>query len=149
MNFRASVSEPVAAPPLLAEALGHVPGEVVADQFNYLALLETSDQVRRLTPDIAAVAKLDLSGLIVTAAGDGGYDFVSRYFAPAKGIPGAPVTGGAHCALTRYRAKRLKKTTFRAFQASRRGGEILCRLIGERVELERNCVFYLEGRAEI
>jgi predicted PhzF superfamily epimerase YddE/YHI9 len=59
------------------------------------------------------------------------------------------VTGGAHCALAPYWAKRLNKAAFRAFQASRRGGEILCRLVGERVELEGSCVFYLEGRAEI
>jgi predicted PhzF superfamily epimerase YddE/YHI9 len=149
MNFPARVSEPVAPPPLLAEALGQVPVEVVADRFNYLALLETADQVRRLTPDVAAIARLDRDGLIVTAPGDGGYDFVSRYFAPAKGIPEDPVTGGAHCALAPYWAQRLKKTAFRAFQASQRGGEVGCRLVGDRVELEGSCVFYLEGRAEI
>ena len=149
MNFPARVSEPVAPPPLLADALGQVPVEVVADRFNYLALLETADQVRRLTPDVATIARLDRDGLIVTAPGDGGYDFVSRYFAPAKGIPEDPVTGGAHCALAPYWAQRLKKTAFRAFQASQRGGEVGCRLIGERVELEGSCVFYLEGQAEI
>jgi predicted PhzF superfamily epimerase YddE/YHI9 len=149
MNFPARVSEPVAPPPLLNETLGQIPVEVVADQFNYLALLETTDQVRSLTPDLAAIAKLDRSGLIVTAIGESDYDFVSRYFAPAKGIPEDPVTGGAHCALTPYWAKRLNKTVFRAFQASRRGGEIGCRLIGDRVELEGCCVFYLEGHAEI
>ncbi len=36
----------------------------------------------------------------------------------------------------------------RAYQASRRGGEIICRLIGERVELQGACVFYLEGVAD-
>jgi predicted PhzF superfamily epimerase YddE/YHI9 len=87
--------------------------------------------------------------IAVGPPGDGGYDFISRYFAPAKGIPEDPVTGGAHCALAPYWAKRLNKTAFRAFQASRRGGEILCRLVGDRVELEGSCVFYLEGRAEI
>jgi predicted PhzF superfamily epimerase YddE/YHI9 len=51
--------------------------------------------------------------------------------------------------LTPYWAKRLGKTAFRAFQASRRGGEITCRLAGDRVELEGNCVFYLEGQVEI
>jgi len=149
MNFPARVSEPVAPPPLLADALGQVPVEVVADRFNYLALLETADQVRRLTPDVATIARLDRDGLIVTAPGDGGYDFVSRYFAPAKGIPEDPVTGGAHCALAPYWARRLKKTAFRAFQASPRGGEVGCRLIGDRVELEGSCVFYFEGQAEI
>jgi predicted PhzF superfamily epimerase YddE/YHI9 len=149
MNFPARVSEPVAPPPLLADALGQVPVEVFADRFNYLALLETADQVRRLTPDVATIARLDRDGLIVTAPGDGGYDFVSRYFAPAKGIPEDPVTGGAHCALAPYWARRLKKTAFRAFQASPRGGEVGCRLIGDRVELEGSCVFYFEGQAEI
>jgi len=149
MNFPARVSRPVEPPPLLAEALGQIPVEVVADPFNYLALLETADQVRSLTPNLTAVAGLNRSGLIATALGDDGYDFISRYFAPAKGIPEDPVTGGAHCALTPYWANRLKKTAFRAFQASRRGGELGCRLIGDRVELEGSCVFYLEGKAAI
>jgi predicted PhzF superfamily epimerase YddE/YHI9 len=105
--------------------------------------------VRHLAPDAAAIARLDRDGVIVTAPGDGGYDFVSRYFAPAKGIPEDPVTGGAHCALAPYWAARLRKTEFRAFQASRRGGALACRLVGDRVELEGSCVFYLEGRAEI
>ena len=87
--------------------------------------------------------------MIVTARSNSVYDFVSRYFAPAKGIPEDPVTGGAHCALAPYWAQRLRKTAFRAFQASQRGGEVVCRLVGDRVELEGNCVFYLEGEVEI
>ncbi|GLH72879.1 putative isomerase [Geothrix limicola] len=149
MDFPARFSQPVPAPPGLAEALGVTPLEVVADGFNYLALLERAELVRGLAPDFAAIARLDRSGLIVTAPGDGGYDFVSRYFAPAKGISEDPVTGGAHCALTPYWAQRLNRTTFRAFQASRRGGELICRMVGDRVELEGSCVFYLEGTAEI
>jgi len=38
---------------------------------------------------------------------------------------------------------------FRAYQASRRGGEIICRLVRDRIELEGTCVFYLEGEVEI
>jgi PhzF family phenazine biosynthesis protein len=149
MDFPARPSKPVATPPGLAEALGVTPIEVVIDGFNYLALLETARVVRELAPDIAAIARMDRSGVIVTAIGDNVYDFVSRYFAPAKGIPEDPVTGGAHCALVPYWAKRLNKTAFRAYQASRRGGEITCRLAGDRVELEGTCVFYLEGEVEI
>ena len=149
MDFPARPSELVATPPGLAEALGVTPIEVVADRFNYLALLETAQVVRELSPDIAAIARLDRSGVIVTASGDGVHDFVSRYFAPAKGIPEDPVTGGAHCTLTPYWANRLNKTVFRAYQASRRGGEITCRLAGDRVELGGTCVFYLEGEVEI
>jgi PhzF family phenazine biosynthesis protein len=149
MDFPVRPSEPVPAPTGLAEALGVVPSEVLVDAFNYMALLESAQTVRELAPDIAAIARLDRGGVIVTAPGDDTYDFVSRYFAPAKGIPEDPVTGGAHCALVPYWAKRLGKTEFRAFQASRRGGEIICRLTHDRVELEGACVFYLEGEATI
>jgi len=149
MDFPARFSEAVAAPPGLVEALGVIPREVSANAFNYLALLDSAKAVRALAPDFAALARLDRSGIIVTAAGDDGYDFISRYFAPAKGIAEDPVTGGAHCMLVPYWARRLGKTAFRAYQASRRGGEIVCRLAGDRVELEGGCVFYLEGVADI
>ncbi|MGP3916637.1 PhzF family phenazine biosynthesis protein [Nonomuraea sp. 10N515B] len=149
MDFPVRRPEPVPAPAGLTQALGVVPLEVVADAFNYTALLPAARQVRELTPDLAAIAGLDRSGVIVTAPGDGDHDFVSRYFAPAKGIPEDPVTGGAHCSLAPYWATRLNKREFRAFQASRRGGEIVCRLAGDRVELRGSCVFYLEGEIEI
>jgi PhzF family phenazine biosynthesis protein len=149
MDFPARPSEPVPPPAGLAEALGAVLVEVVVNQFNYLARLQDERAVRALAPGFAAIAALDRPGVIVTAAGDGEFDFVSRYFAPRKGIPEDPVTGAAHCMLAPYWAERLGKTEFRAFQASPRGGEVRCRLRGDRVELEGSCVFYLEGEAEI
>ncbi len=149
MNFPTRPSEAIAVPPGLAEALGVVPVEVFANTFNYMAVLESTEIVRQLAPNSAAIVRMDRPGVIVTAPGDGVYDFISRYFAPAKGIPEDPVTGAAHCMLTPYWAKRLGKMEFRAFQASPRGGEIICRLYGDRVELEGSCVFYLEGDVEI
>ncbi|MER9544436.1 PhzF family phenazine biosynthesis protein [Mesorhizobium sp. M0437] len=149
MNFPARPMTQTTIPDTMAAALGRFPVEVLVDQFNYLALLETADHVRQLAPDLAAIARLDRGGLILTAPGDDGYDCVRRYFAPAKGIPEDPVTGGAHCALAPYWAARLGKTSLRAFQASARGGELLCRVVGDRVELEGSCAFYLEGRADI
>jgi predicted PhzF superfamily epimerase YddE/YHI9 len=149
LNFPMRAMQPVTAPLGFGTALGAEPLEVFVDAFNYLALLRDATTVRRLTPDFGVLAQLDRSGVIVTAAGDEAYDCVSRYFAPAKGVPEDPVTGGAHCALTPFWAKRLGKTTIRAFQASARGGELLCRLVGDRVELEGACVFYLEGQVEL
>jgi PhzF family phenazine biosynthesis protein len=149
MDFPSRPSEPVSTPRELTEALGVVPIEVLANDFSYMALLENAQVLRELTPDIVALARLDRPGVIVTAPGEEIYDFVSRYFAPAKGVPEDPVTGSAHCTLAPYWASRLGKTMFRAFQASPRGGEIICRLTGDRVELEGTCVFYLEGEADI
>jgi len=142
-------SEPVATPPVTAEALGVGSNRVFVNSFNYMVLLENTQVLRELTPDMAALARMDRSGVIVTAQGDGTYDFVSRYFCPAKGVAEDPVTGGAHCMLAPYWAKRLGKTAFRAYQASKRGGEMICRLVGDRVELEGGLRFYLEGEVEI
>ncbi len=149
MDFPARPSERIVPPPALVEALGAEPTEVFSNSFNYLAFFESAPVMRGLNPDMPAIARLDRPGVIVTAPGKEHYDFFSRYFAPAKGIPEDPVTGAAHCMLTPYWANRLGKTSFRAFQCSRRGGEVLCRLRGERVELEGSCVFYLEGEVEI
>jgi PhzF family phenazine biosynthesis protein len=150
MDFPARPMEPVTAPPGFAAALRVTPIEVLADTFNYLAVLADVRSVRALAPDFAAIARLDRSGLIVSAQDSGQpYDFVSRYFAPGKGIAEDPVTGGAHCALVPYWAARLGRTRLHAYQASARGGDLNCRLLGNRVELAGSCVFYLEGAAEI
>lgn len=145
MDFPSRPSHRIDVLPAVSSALGATPAEVHLNPYNYLAVFDDEFAVRGLAPDMARVAQLDRPGLIVTAAGSGDFDIVSRYFAPAKGIPEDPVTGSAHCALAPYWAPRLGKNGLRAYQASARGGELLCRLAGDRVELEGSCVFYLEG----
>jgi PhzF family phenazine biosynthesis protein len=149
MDFPVRPITRIQTPPALSAALGVALVEAYISPFNYLAVVESAALLRAVEPDMGAIAALDRPGVIVTAPGDGSYDFVSRYFAPAKGIPEDPVTGSAHCSLAPYWAGRLGKTGFRAFQASRRGGELGVRLLGERVALEGSCVFYLEGTVEI
>jgi PhzF family phenazine biosynthesis protein len=76
MNFPARPSERVAAPEGLAHALGAVPVEVFVNTFNYMAVLVGPMTVRDLSPDSASLARLDRPGVIVTAPGDGAYDFI-------------------------------------------------------------------------
>ena len=149
LDFPARYSQPAPIPAGFVEALGLEPVEFLANAYNYLAVLAEAGLVRGLTPDLAALGTLDRPGIIVTAPGDQGFDFVSRYFAPAKGIPEDSVTGAAHCMLAPYWSNRLGQNELRAFQASSRGGEVRCRLVGDRVELEGSCVFYLEGQITI
>ena len=105
--------------------------------------------------DIAPVLRdLDIWGLIVTAPGgltpeDGVYDFISRFFAPAKGVPEDPVTGSAHCALVPYWAKRLGKTELKARQASPRGGDLYCTDAGARTVIAGDCALYLTGEINV
>jgi PhzF family phenazine biosynthesis protein len=145
MDFPAQPAERIAIPENMAESLGTEPIEVWRNASFLLALFREAKTVRELSPRMHLVAKLDPHGVIVTAAGNGKYDCVSRFFAPAMGVPEDPVTGSAHCVLSPFWAARLAKNELRAYQASKRGGEVLCTLRGERVELRGQCVFYLEG----
>jgi predicted PhzF superfamily epimerase YddE/YHI9 len=103
--------------------------------------------VRGLTPDLAAVAKLPITSLLVTASGEPGaeYDFVSRYFRPIDGIPEDPVTGSAHCLLGPYWGSLLGKSDLFAYQASRRGGSLIVRVRGSRVELAGRAFTIVRG----
>ena len=89
-------------------------------------------------------------GTIVTAEADmKGYDFISRFFAPEKGIQEDPVTGSAHCALAPYWQGRLGKDTFTAYQASERGGTVGLKVIGDRVILAGKAVTVISGEIEV
>ena len=101
-----------------------------------------------LAPDMALLAMLDCLGVIVTACGDD-VDFVSRFFAPRAGIPEDPVTGSAHSSLIPFWSQRLRKTELSARQISRRGGELYCRLVGERVAIGGHAVIYCRGELEL
>lgn len=149
MDLPAYDPQAVTSPAGLEEALGTRLLEVLAYPGHLLVLAENADAVRAMSPDFARLGAIACNGVAVTASGDNGHDFISRFFAPAIGIPEDPVTGGAHCALVPYWAKRMGKSSFQAYQASARGGEIGCRLLGDRVELTGAAVFYLEGRVEL
>ena len=92
---------------------------------------------------------LDRFAVIVTAPGPEGVDFVSRFFAPARGVPEDPVTGSAHCTLIPYWAERLGKSRLEARQLSRRGGRLSCGYHGDRVTIAGRAVLYMEGTITI
>jgi PhzF family phenazine biosynthesis protein len=147
LDLPAQPGQVIPAPSGLAAALGAVPLELYATD-DLMVLLESAGQVKALTPDFTALAKLDARGVIVTAPGED-CDFVSRFFAPAVGIDEDPVTGSAHCKLTPFWAARLGRDELHARQVSARGGELFCSLHGDRVQLAGHAVDYLRGEIEI
>lgn len=140
--------EPVAAVPAGIGGMLAVPPAAVFRNFENLFLdLGSADAVRAFVPDLVAIATLGPMGLAITGqvAGGGDADFVSRYFAPAAGIPEDPVTGSIHATLVPYWAARLGRDRLRAFQASRRGGWLDCELTQDRVLIGGNAVTYMEA----
>jgi len=143
LDFPARPPVEVASDPKLMEALGATPQLILAAR-DYLCIFETEAEVRAIKPNMEKLAAVDRFGTIVTAPGTD-CDFVSRFFAPAAGVPEDPVTGSAHCTLIPYWASRLGKTKLFARQVSPRGGELWCEHRGDRVTMAGRAVKYLEG----
>jgi PhzF family phenazine biosynthesis protein len=132
----------------LVAALGVEPVELLAAD-RWVAVLPDAQSVRRLTPDMAALARLPVRGVGVTAPGSGqdaDVDFVSRYFAPAGGVPEDPVTGALHCVLAPYWSARLRgQGSFVARQVSSRSGLLKLTLCGNRVKITGSAVTVMQG----
>ncbi len=129
---------------------------VLRNDLDVLAVLGSADEVRAARPDLAALRRLPVRGLIITAPGpdgpDGavgaagdGADFVSRFFAPATGIDEDAVTGSAHCALGPYWIGRLGREPLLGRQLSARGGVLQVALDGDSVLLSGPALVLSEG----
>jgi len=126
--------------------LGAEPREVWRNPDHYnVFLFESEEQVRALAPDLRGLGALGDDAFICTAPGHE-TDVVSRVFVPGAGVDEDSVTGSAHAVLTPFWAARLGRPAFSAYQASARGGDLSCRLDGERVWLGGDCVTVVEGR---
>jgi predicted PhzF superfamily epimerase YddE/YHI9 len=112
---------------------------------NWIFELENENAVRNLTPDFVEIAKNSEEGFIITASGSDNFDIVSRFFGPNVGVPEDPVTGFAHCALMDYWNQKTGITQIKAYQASKRGGELFLEKQKDRVLIKGQAVSVLEG----
>lgn len=136
----------VAKPDLALKALGVELIVCEKNRDDFLVEVKDFDTLLAIKPDMKKLAKIDARGVIVTTAkGVDGYDFASRFFAPAIGINEDPVTGSAHCFLAPYWAKKLEKNKFHALQASRARGVLDVTLAGERTLIKGSCVTTIKG----
>jgi len=147
MDFPVEAAESTAEPTGLLEALRIERAEWLGrNRMDVLVQLPDAAAVRDLRPDLVRLADVEARGVIVTARSDDpAWDFVSRYFAPAYGVPEDPVTGSAHCCLAPFWADRLERNELVGWQASPRGGEVRVRYEGQRVMLTGQAVTVLRG----
>jgi PhzF family phenazine biosynthesis protein len=154
LDFPATPTTEIPLPEELVDALGARPDTAHGTGVlrDVLVVFPHEDAVRSLVPDFTALAQLTRGegtrGVIATApASDpgNGYDFVSRMFAPAVGIPEDPVTGSAHTALACYWSTRLGRDRLTGLQASARTGLVHTAVLGERVHLTGHAITVLDG----
>ncbi|MDG1482348.1 MAG: PhzF family phenazine biosynthesis protein [Myxococcota bacterium] len=153
MDFPAIPPTPAEPPDGLRAALGGSPSEFfrirsVHGARYFMALMDSPKAVSSLAPDTVTIGTALGANVIATALG-GQHDFVSRFFAPASGVPEDPVTGSAHCSLAPYWSGRLGRSTVTGHQISTRGGVVRCEVIGDRVLITGQCALYMEGRIHI
>jgi PhzF family phenazine biosynthesis protein len=157
MDFPADPPRRLTGSEGLASALGAEPIEVWAGMY-LVAVLKDEATVRGLAPDLAALRSVggEATGgpgqVIAVAQADPGrpYAVVSRFFAPAAGIPEDPTTGSAHCILTPLYAEKLRAATLRFHQAyPGRGGDLECESRGARVLLRGRGFTMVESRLRV
>ncbi len=144
MNFPIDRIEKVENNSVLNQALKRAPLETWRGKTDYLLVYEKQEDVEMLNPDFSALSKVDARGIVVTAPG-GKVDFVSRFFGPQVGINEDPVTGSAHTSLTPYWANVLNKKELVAKQVSKRGGDLKCELMEDRVRISGSAKLYMIG----
>ena len=147
LDFPAKPPQECRVDPMLETALGAKPALTLLGH-GYFCVFDAEEQVQALRPNMDQLAALDQKMLMATAPGSD-CDFVSRFFAPAKGIPEDPVTGSAHTTLIPYWSKKLNKKRMFGRQISARGGELWCEDQGARVRIAGHGVKYLEGRIHV
>jgi predicted PhzF superfamily epimerase YddE/YHI9 len=146
LDFPLLPEQPTTLPAQMAEAMGVQPTYTGKSLHDLILEVASEDAVRAAQPDFTLLATIATRGVIVTArASTPPFDFVSRFFAPAAGINEDPATGSAHCCLADFWRKRLGQDSFRAFQASSRGGDFHVRIAGERVILGGQAVTVARG----
>lgn len=145
MDFPALPTEAATEPDGLAAALGARPIAVWRSTWDILAEFATAQEVRDLDPDFRALLPFAERGVLVTAPGDGPYDFVSRFFAPVHRIDEDPVTGSTHCILTPFWGSRLGKSEMLAYQASQRSGILKVATNDDRIKLGGKAVTVMTG----
>jgi PhzF family phenazine biosynthesis protein len=145
MDFPADTLNPSSVLSSWHEAIGAPILEAAEGSSDLILRLDTPESVRKAAPDLSVLKRWPYRGVILTAKSSGKFDFVSRFFGPAVGVDEDPVTGSAHTSLAVFWTGKLKKSRMNAYQASSRGGTLICELTGDRVLLSGEARLYLKG----
>lgn len=130
----------------LLAALGIGEANVLQSKSDLLVIVKEPSTVESLRPNFSDLEAIETRGVIVSAeSASADVDFVSRFFAPRHRINEDPVTGSAHCCLAPYWGKRLSKKSLVGYQASPRGGKVICDVVEQRVHLTGTAVTVMEG----
>ncbi|WP_436899288.1 PhzF family phenazine biosynthesis protein [Acinetobacter gyllenbergii] len=139
-------------PQALKDSLSQEISEVYINPQAYIVVYPNTQAVLNEQPNFNLIKKLGGRRVAITTLNDAveerlaRFDIISRYFTPSMGIDEDPVTGSLHTSLIPLWQPLLKKENIVAYQASKRGGVLHCKLLeNDRIEIAGECRLYLEG----
>ncbi|EFF81107.1 hypothetical protein HMP0015_3459, partial [Acinetobacter haemolyticus ATCC 19194] len=153
MNFPVQIPNRLEEiPQVLRDSLSQEIAEVYINPQAYIVVYPNTKSVLNEQPNFDLIKKLGERRVAITSLNDtvdeglAEFDLVSRYFTPSMGIDEDPVTGSLHTSLIPLWQPLLKKQNIVAYQASKRGGVLYCKLLeNDRIEVAGECRLYLEG----
>ena len=148
LDFPSDMPNKIEGPKDILNAFKLKPIKVYKGKTDYMLVYSNQKEIEQLDPDMTLLKKSKARGIIVTAPGIH-VDFVSRFFAPGSGVDEDPVTGSAHTTLTPYWSQQLNKKVLNVKQLSKRGGDLVCEFLGERVIITGKAVTYLIGEIQV
>ncbi|MDH7445585.1 PhzF family phenazine biosynthesis protein [Aquimarina sp. 2201CG14-23] len=148
LDFPSRPPEPIDIPKEVFKAFKSNPTHAFSGR-DLIITVASEEEVLNEEPKLEYLKGLPYLCTVITAKGNNS-DFVSRVFDANPEIPTEdPVTGSAHTALVPFWAEKLGKKELKAYQLSNRGGELDCKLEGDRVFLSGYAVPFLVGEIEI
>lgn len=153
MNFPVQFPERIEViPERLHQALNADVREVYINPQAYIVVYPTVESVLNEQPNFEKIKLLGGRRVAITTRNDfsdpkfNHVDIISRYFTPSMGIDEDPVTGSLHTSLIPLWQPYFSKELITAYQASKRGGILLCRMMAnDRVEISGKCKLYFEA----
>ena len=137
----------------VTESMNNAIGEKVLEAYlsrDLLLVIDDSEKIKTLQPNFDELKKLDgLTQAVTAKSSDKNFDCVSRVFAPKLKINEDPVTGSTHCMIAPYWAEKLNKNILKCYQASERGGNLICEMASDRVKISGNAVLFAESELKI
>ena len=133
MDFPIYKLKQIKITPEITDTLGIKPKEIYIAR-DLLCILDNEEEVRNFNPNFEKIKKLDGLLLHISAKGKD-YDCVSRSFAPKLNVEEDPVCGSGHCHIVPYWINVLKKNNIIAYQASKRGGVLYCKMNNDRLKI--------------
>lgn len=152
MNFPSRLGDRVPLgeiPEFILEALSESRPIDAYKSRDLMLVYDDEKVIREIVPDFNALRAFKDFIIVTAKSSDSKFDFVSRFFCADDGIAEDPVTGSAHCTSTPYWAEKLGRTKLTAYQASKRGGELLLEVWGDRILITGQAVTLIEGHLEV